>query len=252
MTPMLGLGKTLVKSSGFRALWTPANITTALWLDANDASTITLNGSTVGEWRDKSGNARHASQPTAVNQPEYTANGLNGKPVMTFATSDTMEFLGSHDENWSCAFVARTTTTQSGIIQYGGVNQFGSVFGEGGIWIARPVSGGGATVANNSQPTIVAATYQAIPTGVVNIWSDGSIGTPYAGTPIAVTNATSTIGGLSTNVYVMNGIIAEIVVSNGVLSTDDRQRLEGYFAWKWALEANLPIGHPYKNSPPTV
>lgn len=30
----------------------------ALWLDANDSSTITLNGSTVSQWRNKSGNDR--------------------------------------------------------------------------------------------------------------------------------------------------------------------------------------------------
>lgn len=36
------------------------------------------------------------------------------------------------------------------------------------------------------------------------------------------------------------------------LSTANRQRLEGYLAWKWALEANLPAGHPFKNTPPTV
>ena len=69
---------------GKRRPWTPANIATALWLDANDASTITLNGSTVSQWNDKSGNERHAAQATAANQPTYTANGLNGKPVLTF------------------------------------------------------------------------------------------------------------------------------------------------------------------------
>lgn len=53
--------------------WTPAAITTALWLDAADSSTITLNGSTVSEWRDKSGNARHAAQATAASQPQYNS-----------------------------------------------------------------------------------------------------------------------------------------------------------------------------------
>ena len=31
----------------------------------------------------------------------------------------------------------------------------------------------------------------------------------------------------------------------------DRQQLEGYLAWKWGLEANLPVDHPYKNAAPT-
>jgi hypothetical protein len=56
-----------------RRLWTPAQLTTALWLDAADASTITLNGATVSQWNDKSGNARNAVQATTAYQPLYVA-----------------------------------------------------------------------------------------------------------------------------------------------------------------------------------
>jgi hypothetical protein len=47
----------------------PAALRSALsmWLDANDVSTITLkDGSTVSQWNDKSGNARHAYQAKAA------------------------------------------------------------------------------------------------------------------------------------------------------------------------------------------
>jgi hypothetical protein len=54
------------------------------------------------------------------------------------------------------------------------------------------------------------------------------------------------------NLFFLNGFISEMVVTNGVLSTTDRQRLEGYLAHKWGLQANLPAGHPFKNTPPTV
>lgn len=51
----------------------------ALWLDASDTSTITLDGSNnVSEWRDKSKNARHAVQATALNKPTWLSNQLNG------------------------------------------------------------------------------------------------------------------------------------------------------------------------------
>ena len=42
--------------------WTPTQITTSLWLDAADVSTITLNSTTVSQWNDKSGNSRNALQ----------------------------------------------------------------------------------------------------------------------------------------------------------------------------------------------
>jgi hypothetical protein len=47
------------------------------------------------------------------------------------------------------------------------------------------------------------------------------------------------------------GDIAEIVIADEVWATADRQRLEGYMAWKWGLVANLPVLHPWKSTPPT-
>lgn len=57
-----------------------------LWLDADDTSTITLNGSNVSQWSDKSRNNYHASQAVATDQPLYTASP--GR--ITFGTSDRL------------------------------------------------------------------------------------------------------------------------------------------------------------------
>ena len=67
-----------------RKLWTPAALGSllALWLDADDSSTITLNGSTVSQWDNKSGNNFHLSQANAALQPRYVAAGMNGKPAL--------------------------------------------------------------------------------------------------------------------------------------------------------------------------
>ena len=45
--------------------------------------------------------------------------------------------------------------------------------------------------------------------------------------------------------------VADIPGTGGTDLTD-LEKGEGYLAWKWGLESSLPIGHPYKNSPPTV
>jgi hypothetical protein len=34
-------------------------------------------------------------------------------------------------------------------------------------------------------------------------------------------------------------------------TTDIRQKLEGYLAWKWGTQTSLAIGHPYKSAAPT-
>lgn len=62
--------------------FTPTSIANlALWLDASDASTITLDGSNnVSQWNDKSGNGKHATQATTTKRPSYQTavqNGLN-------------------------------------------------------------------------------------------------------------------------------------------------------------------------------
>lgn len=54
------------------------------WYDASAASSITLNGTNVSEWRDLSGGGRHVSNGTAATQPAYTLAGQNGRNCLTF------------------------------------------------------------------------------------------------------------------------------------------------------------------------
>jgi hypothetical protein len=59
-----------------------------------------------------------------------------------------------------------------------------------------------------------------------------------------------TIGGLwnfnnngYTNFY--SGYTAEILIYSKFLTHAERQRVEGYLAWKWGLTGQLPAAHPY-------
>ncbi len=54
----------------------------AIWLDAQDSSTIALSGSNVTQWSDKSGNGNHAVQATAIRQPLLVASAINGHPAI--------------------------------------------------------------------------------------------------------------------------------------------------------------------------
>lgn len=62
-----------------------------VWLRADK---VVLNGSTVSQWTDLSGNAAHMTQPTAGVQPTFTfsESTLNGQPAVRFtsASSTTM------------------------------------------------------------------------------------------------------------------------------------------------------------------
>lgn len=41
----------------------------------------------------------------------------------------------------------------------------------------------------------------------------------------------------------------ELIFYNNVVTTSQRQQIEGYLAWKWGFTANLTSDHPYIVSP---
>jgi hypothetical protein len=45
--------------------------------------------------------------------------------------------------------------------------------------------------------------------------------------------------------------LAELLMFSIPLHDSERQKVEGYIAWKFNLTSLLPIGHPYKTSQPT-
>lgn len=61
-----------------------------LWLDAADTSTISLSGSAVTQWTDKSANAYTFTQATSANQPVSGTQTQNGKNVIVFNTNDSL------------------------------------------------------------------------------------------------------------------------------------------------------------------
>jgi len=94
--------------------WTPALISTALWLDAADNTTVfsdagttqaVAGSSTVQQWNDKSGNSRNASQATSGNRPNYGTATLNGRNVIRYdATNDFMSLSNTTGLTSATAF----------------------------------------------------------------------------------------------------------------------------------------------------
>jgi hypothetical protein len=255
------------------SLWTPAQLSgLALWLDAADAGTITLNGSTVSQWNDKSGNARHVSQATGANQPTRTLNGLNGLPVVTF--DGGIKFLSAANTNISAgdavSMVSVYQSTGNPDNQFDGFSGFfflAENFTNAAsracqltntrtkfipAYFVNPFAVNQISLERNSNYNIHAsvgdfndthsysingATPQSQALGAPNISNINAI---------RVGNASWDVSGLLRFI----GNASEIIVTNTALSTTDRQKLEGYLAWKWGLQASLPAGHPSKNSPP--
>ncbi len=77
---------------GGSAPWTPLTPATPAWWLRGDS--VVLNGGTVAQWTDKSGNGRHWTQGSAPLQPTYAASAINGKPGLTFAAAAQQELVG--------------------------------------------------------------------------------------------------------------------------------------------------------------
>jgi hypothetical protein len=244
------------------AAWTPADLgaSLALWLDADDASTITLNGTTVSQWSDKSGNGRNATQATASLQPTYTASGIGGKPSVTFApeggtAQDRLNVTFTLTENNITAFALAKKPSSSGSLKhrYGRVLSFrntsGNDYSNTNGWIpafmAQSDAFGGvnppnivsyrnnATITAQSMvyntPYIIGSTLSGS-TGTMRVNGNQTSGTTSA---TAVNINQMLIGaspqGIDSEMY---GDIAEVIVTSA-LSLADQQRIEGYIAWKW-------------------
>ena len=244
--------------------WTPNYITTALWLDAADASTITESGGAVSQWNDKSGNGRNFTQATSVNRPTYASTGLNSKPTLAFGADDFMELTsGLISQLFTIVCVANANTLNVNSVLFGGsskslVNPRLQIDRDNTT--ARSIFRNDAgTITVPTQGTITSADY--IHAGTQSSTLAGvSLNGNTLTTAAAVTGTTSigvyTLGALfpgnPTAGAFHNGDISEIVYVVGEPSTDTRQRIEGYLAHKWGLAGNLPNDHPFKSNAPTL
>jgi hypothetical protein len=245
---------------GIGQLWTPSAITTALWYDAADASTVTI-ATGVSQWNDKSGNSRNATQSTGANQPLVISNALNGKSVVRFdGSNDTLNYDGTFLANTSYtihAVVTRRSSKSTNFFMGGTDNNTNKNLLLG--W-ENNTTFRFAQYANDIDAAVAGYT-----TPVTDLWGVGlntSVGRfIFRNGTSASTNATTTslisytgalLGAFMATSTYYDGDIAELVATTTVLSTTDRQKMEGYLAWKWGLVSSLPADHPYKNAAPTL
>lgn len=86
-----------------------------LWLDGSDSGSVTLNGSNVSQWNDKSGGGRHATQGTSGSQPAYSSASLNNRATLSFdGTSDDVAGSLSYTLTSQTVIVVARLTAASG------------------------------------------------------------------------------------------------------------------------------------------
>ena len=259
-------------------LWTPADTDTNVWLDAFGSTDLTLSGTNVTQWDNKanSGSATNFTQTTSSLQPRWDATNQ----CVTFdGVDDFMGAIGTHgiggNPDW-------TTIAVIEFVSKVGVNDRFFQLGEGGTGAANGVAISGGTGSGNGGWSwrynigyesfgSVTASVQYVTSWVrpaggnfasSQLFLDGTENTRDSGyNDSATPNITSASSGPSSTIgkgqgggsgsFFANIRIHELVTMESSVVAD-RQKLEGYAAWRWGLEGNLPVGHPYKTAAPTA
>lgn len=226
-----------------------------VWLDMSDLSTMTSSGGLVSKVLNKSGTGNNIQQATSSAQPKNNTRTLNGLPVLEFAhdgtRNDIMIFdnndpvdqpftvfvVGQSDQNVAGidqAFIGRQTSAISGqwvLLRNGNFAIFQSyLFGTGGD--------SGSTQPSNNNANIFTVWFQdgdrlnfklnnnTATQGSVRSGYDNSVATKLA------------IGGGNGNSNAaasLDGIIAEVIIYNRVLSTNEILFINRYLSNKWGI-----------------
>lgn len=272
--PLIG---TLANSSargfgGLRTFVTPSPIPTTnlkAWYDAADTATISLSGSNVTQWDDKSGNGYHLTQGNNSLRPQSGTLTINSKNVLDFDNGKVDTLVASTASDWT--FMSDTTASTTFIVwdmdvaPGSGNNDFvlatrgGSVGSGAGFLVAIADSGNTRHNINNTSGNIVSNTStstSATNTPVVwTIKSDPNNGTTADKSSIfknsgtaeknnTLTGAVATStpasalrvgdytdsGGIS-----LDGQIAEIIIYSGILNGTDTTTVIDYLKSKWGI-----------------
>jgi hypothetical protein len=257
-----------------------------VWLDAADTSTLTLSGSNITAWRDKSTFSNNVNSISAT-APTYNSTDSS----VNFVASSGTFLRGTMSQTYSnsaSVFVVASIATQA-VLGFPRISLIGSSATANSILIGQQL------LVNSNAPSVI--TYLSTntnPSGqgtnIMTLVSNVTYGTrqvitnvsTYVGTAFTIstllngdaqTTSTSTRTGTftanSTNIATYNkyslantpdtastggdsynGKIFEYLVFNSALTTSQRQQVEGYLANKWGLQTSIPSTHPYRSLRP--
>ena len=263
-------------------LWNPLYLpygSLTNWYDSTDTTTLTLStNDTVADWRDKSYDGNNLSEAKFADLPVYGATNINGL--------STVDFDGGTAINLDDITISSPVSSTDLYIAYVGFNntwtQTSTMFhfnnGDGVInvddyMLLRTVSETstqllikkGSTVninmsltpADNDNRTVI-YTIDCTDSSDVKLKLNYTNMAINARTPATNPDAFTrlTLGAEDRVPEEKNGLNGQagefVVVQQANMTLEDKQKLEGYMAWKWGQEDNLPDGHPYENAAPTV
>jgi hypothetical protein len=240
---------------GARTPWTPASLSPALWLDASSLASLTINGSNqISQWNDLSGNARHVSQGSLSLMPTLSGSSVvfNGGQSLGRASYD---ITGLND--LTICVVANPSSavapTQQSIVrfQFGANPYFVYPWDNGRLISFQDVGPPGLSAGFVSGAVNIGVARRAINSASgLQTWNNGTAVASGATSSAAIQAGPLSIGSWNGAAEYFTGSVREVLIFHAALVAADRERLEGFLAWKWGVQTSLPLAHPYRNAPP--
>ena len=247
-----GSGIVIIRYPTVAVLFTPTSIAgLQVWLDGKDPAgtgTAPANAATISTWVDKSGNGYNFTASVAATYSSaYTsvsfANSLYSSSYTAAPTAETAFVVFNYASGGGGALVAGYSGARgiwcgnsgSGVNSVGVVNTLIA-------WLAYTSSG-------TTSPNTTTLTTARIASGSSFISLNGS--TTFISGGTGFTGGTVTwLGREAGASFGYTGYAMEIIFFNSDLSLLNRQKVEGYLAWKWGSQASLAAGHPYLSAAP--
>lgn len=230
--------------------WTPLSLGRKLWAwwDPSDSSTVTLNGSSqIQQIDDKSGRARHLVDSGVEGITITTdTSGLDVVDMGNVATTIYLEYAEGDD-------VSGIVEMHSYFDSQSDASWIAAASGISGdyVWAAEDADAGAVDSDAGTPAYFIDGTSES--PADRNAAHDASIGRHLFGAT-SLTLGTSWTSFLPFHFrnsgFYYTGYFGDVVLISTALTTDERQKLEGYLAHKYGIEANLDISHPYKSTPP--
>lgn len=224
----------------------------ALWLDGADSSSIILaTGSNISTWIDKSSLANNFSNSSGTFSTKTTTPG--GYPSIFVNGGQMTSISNNATTGNSSRSIFMITQTVGGVSRFGTGSHSGATppntygydlnVGLGTLWCPYVYNASDITFSSpNSNMYCLFSDYNSATStlrGIVNFTLTASNSTTLN------TTATPWYLGLRPDGFgSVSAYVCEIIQYNIILTTAQRQQLEGYLAQKWGLQANLPAGSP--------
>jgi hypothetical protein len=246
--------------------FTPTSITgLRMWFDAADAATLTLSSGIVTQWADKSGTGNTLIPLSGKANATVSSAYQNGLNVLNFSGNSLYRSpLGSatYPQDVYIIVALKSLTAHNDVLGMGDTTadnfnsftfaenvarrwQNGSSFGSRLIYSPTDETSTSFllmqwSIANNNFLLRRNGTQLVQSSSITYSFSNPSA----AAFQIGYRHTDQT--GASN----FSGYIGEILLFNTQLGTTDREKIEGYLAWKWGLQASLPASHTYLSAPP--